>query len=105
MGTTLPTTPSDFQRVFNKATTSNTTLVNSISRQPDFWLENLKALQQVYSDLATSNTELTTTNATLTERVSVLEDVDEQLASARESATASHDALNQALGGHTVYKD
>ncbi|MCJ1427889.1 hypothetical protein MMC29_005795 [Sticta canariensis] len=99
MSTTLA--PSDFQKIFNKATTSNAALVNSINSQPDYWLENLKALH----DLATLNTELTATNSTFTERIHALKGVDEEFISARESATASHDALNQALGGHMVYKD
>lgn len=90
--------PSNFQRVFNEAIISKTALVASVSAQLDFWLENLKALQQAYSDLTTSNT-------TLTERINALEGVDEELARARESAAAGHDTLNQALGANTVYKD
>ena len=96
---TTPPAPSNFQRVFNEATSSNAAaLVNSISTRPDFWLENLKALQKAYA-------ELTALNATLTERVNLLEGVDKELATARESVAASKDSLNQALGAHTVYKD
>ena len=97
-------TPSDFQRVFDEAIVSHTALVNSINSQPEYWLQNLTALQQAYSNLSTSNVELTATNHTLTERINVLESVDEELANARESAANAHNAINQAIGGHTFYK-
>ena len=90
MGTTPPA-PSNFQRVLNETTTSNTAFVASISAQPDFWLEHLKALQKAF--------------ANLTKRVNALKSVDKELASACESAAAAHNALNQALGAQTVYKD
>ena len=80
-------TQSKFQRVFNKAITSNTALVASISACSDFWLENLKVFVK------------------LTEKVNALKDVDEELANAREQVKKGHDALNQALGAHTVNKD
>ena len=85
------TTPSKFLRVFNEAITSNTALVASISARSDFWLEKLKALEKAFVDL--------------TEKVNALEGVDEELANAREQVKEGHDALNQALGAHTVYKD
>ena len=84
-------TPSEFQRVFNEAITSNTALVVSISAQSDFWLENLKALQKAFVDL--------------TEKVNALEGVDKELANASEQVKKGHDVLNQALRAHTVYKD
>ena len=91
--------PSEFDKVFGEATASNpAVLVASINARPDFWLENLKALQESY-------VELTALNATLTERVNLLEGVDKELATARESVAASKDSLNQALGAYTVYKD
>ena len=101
----MSTTPSDFQRVFDQAIMSTTTLTNSINAQPDFWLENLKALQLAYSRLVTTNSNLTTKNTKLAERIDALEDVDKKLTSARESIAAGNNALNQALGAHTVYKD
>ena len=98
MDTTLPF-PSNFQRVFNKATASNSAaLVASINAQPDFWLENLKALQKSY-------TELTALNTILTEGVYLLKGVDEELATACESVAASKNFLNQAFRAYTVYKD
>ena len=91
MATLLPS-PSEFDRVFDEATASDpAALVASISTRPEFWLKNLKALQKAY-------VELTTTNATLTEKINALEGVDQKIASARESATAAYNALNQALG-------
>ena len=90
--------PNKFQQVFDEAIASTTALTNLINAQPDFWLKNLKALQQAYSNLITSNN-------SFTERICALEDVDEELISARELITASNNALNQALGAHTVYKD
>ena len=77
---------------------STTTLTNSINSQPNYWLENLKALQQAFVDF-------TTTNTTLCEKINALEGVDKELAIARNSVTATHDALNEALRGQTVYKD
>ena len=77
---------------------STTTLTNFINFQPDYWLENFKALQQAFVDP-------TTTNNTLREKINALEGVDKELAIARDSVTAIHDALNQALGGQTVYKN
>lgn len=91
MGT--PHAPSDFQRVFEEATVSSTALVNSIISQPDYWLQNLTALQQAYSNLSTLNVEFT-------EKISTIEGVDEELANARESAARAHEALNQALTEH-----
>ena len=103
---TTPLPPSKFQRVFNKAISSNTTaLVNSISSWPDFWLENLKALQESYTELIALNTTLTTTNAELAETVNALEGVDQELANACELVKEGHDSLNQALGAHNLYKD
>ena len=90
---------SKFQRVFKEATTSDSAvLVNSISSQPDFWLENLKALQQAYN-------KLNATNATLIEKVHAFEGVDKELANAHEQIKKGHDSLNQAFGAYTVYKD
>ena len=77
---------------------STSTLTNSINSQPDYWLENLKALQQAFVDL-------TTTNTTLRKKINALEGVDKELVTARDSVAATHDALNQALEGQTVYKD
>ena len=83
---------SKFQRVFNEAIASNSAvLVTSINAQPDFWLENLKALQQAFVEL--------------TDRVNALEGVDAELANAREQVKESHDALNQAQRAHNLYKD
>ena len=107
----MANTPTDFQSVFNHAIVSATALVNSINSQPDFWLENLKALQQASNELATTNATLTTanndltdSNATLKESIRALTDADEQLAGARESAAVAHDALNQFVRAQTVYK-
>lgn len=104
--------PSNLQRVFNKVTILNTAFIASISAQPDFWLENLKALQQTYTNFATSNTTLITINVTLTEKISGLENAEkqfiethEQLASTHKSATTSYNVLNQALKVHTIYKN
>ena len=83
---------SKFQRVFYKAIASNSAiLVASINAQPDFWLENLKALQQAFVEL--------------TDRVNALEGVDAKLANAREQVKEGHNALNQAQGAHNLYKD
>ena len=91
--------PSEFDRVFGEATASNpAALVASINARPEFWLDNLKALQKAY-------VKLTATNNNLTEKVNALEGVDEELANAREQVKESHDSLNQAFGAHTVYKD
>ena len=101
----MSATPSDFQRVFDQAIVSTTTLTNLINSQPDFWLENLKALQLAYSGLFTTNSNLTTKNTKLAERIDALEGVDKELTSARKLIAAGNNALNQALGAHTVYKD
>ena len=97
--------PNKFQRVFDEAIALTTALTNSINARPDFWLENLKALQQAYSNLSALNNTLTTTNEILTNRISSLEDADEQFASAHESAAATNNTLNQALKAHKVYKN
>ncbi|MCJ1467199.1 hypothetical protein MMC07_005822 [Pseudocyphellaria aurata] len=97
MGTPLPA-PSDFQRVFNEATVSATDLVSSVNHHPDFWLKNLKILQQSCLDL-------TKRNATLIERIRALEDADKQVMSARDAVTTGRDELNQALGAETMYKE
>ena len=105
MGATLPS-PSDFQRVFNEATASNpAALVASIGAQPEYWLENLKALQQAHFELVTTNTTLVATNNNLIEKINAFEGVDEELANAREQIKEGHDSLNQVFGAHTVYKD
>ena len=65
--------------------------MTSINAQPDFWLEILKALQQAFVEL--------------TDRVNALEGVDAKLANAREQVKKGHDALNQALGAHNLYKN
>ena len=108
----IATISSEFQRIFDKATTSNTALVASINAQSDFWLENLKALQQAYYKLVTTNTNLVTLNTTLVatnnnlmEKINALEGVDKKLANAREQVKNGQNALNQAFGAHTVYKD
>ena len=101
----MSATPSDFQRVFDQAIVSTTTLTNLINSQPDFWLENFKALQLAYSELLTTNSNLTTKNTKLAERIDALEGVDKELTSARKLIAAGNNALNQALGAHTVYKD
>lgn len=106
MGTPLlGPSPRNFERIFDEAILSSTALVNSITTNPDFWLKNLKALQQAFSDLTTTNNALTAKNTTLQTRVNDLENTNDQIISARAAATANHDALNQALGGITVYKD
>ena len=104
--------PSKFQRIFDKATTSNTALIAFIDAQSDFWLKNLKNMQETYNKLATKNnrlvamnTNLTTSINSLTDKVNALESVVNELASACESVAASKDALNQAVGAHAVYKD
>ena len=105
MGATLPSS-SDFQRVFNEATASNpVALVASIGAQPEYWLENLKALQQAHFELVTMNTTLVATNNNLMEKINAFEGVDEELANAREQVKEGHDSLNQAFGAYTVYKD
>ena len=101
----MATFPSKFQRIFDKATTSNTALVASITAQPDFWLKNLKDLQKAYNGLVTKNNEVVATNTVLTEKINALEGVDEEIAGARESAATAHNELNQALGAQTVYKN
>ena len=101
----MATFPSEFQRIFDEATTSNTALAASINAQPDFWLKNLKDLQEAYNDLVTKNNEVVATNATLIVKINALEGVDKEIANACESATAAHNALNQAVGAQTVYKD
>ena len=99
-------TLSKFDRVFDKATASNpAVLVASISARPEFWLENLKALQKAYVKLTTTNTNLTTSINNLTEKVNALEGVDEELASACKLVKDGHDSLNQAIGAHNFYKD
>ena len=82
--------PSEFQRVFDKATISATALINSVTSQPEYWLQNLTALQHAYNNL-------TVANNTLTERVNALEGVDEELAKARKSVSITQVALNQSL--------
>ena len=67
-----------------------TALVNSISSWPDFWLENLKALQKSY-------TELTALTASLTERINVLKGVDIDYVNACQAAADAQTALNQAF--------
>ena len=105
MDTTLPS-PSDFQRIFHKVTASNSAaLVASINAQLDFWLKNLKALQESYTKLTALNTTLTTTNTELVERVNALEGVDEELVNARKLVKKGQDALNQALRAHNLCKN
>ena len=108
----MATFPGKSQRIFDEATTSNTALAASINAQPDFWLKNLKDLQKSYNKLVTKNnglvvmnTNLTTSNNNLMEKINALEGADKELASACESVAASKDALNQAFGAHTVYKN
>ena len=108
----MATFPSEFQRIFDEATTLNTALVVSINAQPDFWLKNLKDLQEAYNKLVVKNNEVVTTNTNLTtlinnltEKVNAFKDVDEELANAREQVIEGHDSLNQTFGAHTVYKD
>ena len=85
---TTPLPPSKFQRVFNKAISSNATaLVSSISFCPDFWLENLKALQRSY-------TELIALTVSLIERVNVLQSVDLDYANICQAAADAQTALN-----------
>ena len=83
---------SKFQRVFNKAIALNSAdLVVSINAQSDFWLENLKALQQTFVKLI--------------DRVNALEGVDAELANARKQVKEGHNVLNQAQRAHNLYKD
>ena len=105
MGATLPSL-SNFQRVFKEATALNpAALVASIGAQPEYWLENLKALQQAHFKLVTTNTTLVATNNNLMEKINTFEGVDKKLANAREQVKEGHDLLDQAFGTHTVYKD
>ena len=83
----------------------NTALIASITAQPDFWLKNLKDLQEAYHELATKNNQVVAINTVLTERINALEGVDKEIASACESAAAANNALNQALEAQTVYKN
>ena len=85
-----PHAPSDFWRVFDEATVSSAALVNSITSQPEYWLQNLTALQQVYSHLTTINDELNG-------RISALERVDKKLVKARASVVTTQEALNHSL--------
>ena len=89
--------PSEFQRVFKEATTLSAALVTSITSQPDYWLQNLTALQGVYSDLSTTNTRFVASNVELGERIQALEGVDKELAKARASVVATQEALNHSL--------
>ena len=82
--------PSEFQRVFDEATVSAAALINSVTSQPEYWLQNLTALQHAYNNL-------TVANNTLTERVNALEKVDEELAKTRVSVTATQEALNHSF--------
>ena len=82
--------PSEFQKVFDEATALATALINSVTSQPEYWLQNLTALQHAYNNL-------TVANNTLTERVNALKGVDEELAKARKSASVAQAALNQSL--------
>lgn len=63
------TSPSEFQTVFDEATTSSVALIQSISTRPDFWLEQLKALQHSYNELVATNMSQTSAISSLTERV------------------------------------
>lgn len=91
MGIPLPgSSPSSFQKIFDEAIVSSTALANSINTNPDFWLKNLKALQQAYGELTTTNTNLTTEVTSLNSQLAVLqtiihtlEGVDELLLAAR----------------------
>ena len=110
---------SKFQKVFNKATISNTALVASITAQSDFGLKNLKDLQEAYHKLTTKNNELVTTNTDLVisnatlfatnnnlmERVNALKGVDKKLVNACELVKEGQNALNQALRAHNLYKN
>ena len=84
-------TESEFQRVFNEATTLNTALVASISARSDFWLESLKALQKAFVEL--------------TEKVNAFKGVDKELANACKLVKDGHDSLSQAIGAHNLYKN
>ena len=75
--------PSEFQKVFEEATTSPAAFVTSITSQPEYWLQHLTALQQAYNTLA--------------ERVNAFEGVDEKLAKACASVVTTQEALNHSL--------
>ena len=86
----VPHASSNFRRVFDEATVLFAALVNSITSQPEYWLQNLTALQQAYSHL-------TTINDKLNGRISALKGVDEELVKARASVVATQEALNHSF--------